>query len=171
MVFHLTIGITSGAFFTDMVRYREDMMRPDEAPIIVEQRFTASVDAVWNAITDADEMRQWFFDNIPAFEPEVGFETQFTVTNEGRVFPHRWKVIEATPPEKIAYDWQYDNYAGDAVVTFELSAEGDGTRLKLTYTVLEDFSDDIPEFERESGLAGWRYFIQESLKAYVERDL
>lgn len=100
------------------------------------------------------KMRQWFFDNIPAFEPEVGFEAQFTVTNEGRVFPHRWKVIEATPPEKIAYDWQYDNYAGDAVVTFELSAEGDGTQLKLTYTVLEDFSDDIPEFERESGRAG-----------------
>ena len=142
------------AFFTDMVRYREDIMRPDEAPIIVEQRFTACVDAVWYAITDANKMRQWFFDNIPAFEPEVGFEAQFTVTNEGRVFPHRWKVIEATPPEKIAYDWQYDNYAGDAAVTFELSAEGDGTRLKLTYTVLEDFSDDIPEFERESGRAG-----------------
>jgi uncharacterized protein YndB with AHSA1/START domain len=154
MVFHLTIGITSEAFFTDMVRYREDMMRIDEAPIIVEQWFNASVDAVWKAITDADEMRQWFFDNISAFEPKVGFVTQFPVTNEGRVFPHRWKVIEATPPEKIAYDWQYDNYPGIGVVTFELSREDDGTRLKLTYTVLEDFSDDIPEFERESGRAG-----------------
>lgn len=79
-------------------------MRIDEAPIVVDQWFAASIEAVWSAITDIDEMRQWYFDNIPGFKPEVGFETQFTVFNEGRVFPHLWTVTEVVPLGKIAYD-------------------------------------------------------------------
>ncbi len=145
-------------------------MRTDEVPIIVEEAFSASVETVWKAITQIDLMRLWFFDNIPAFEPEVGFETAFTVTNEGRNFPHRWKVTEAVPMEKIAYEWQYENYPGAALVTCELFKAGPGTRLQLTHTVLEDFPDDIPEFKRESGLAGWQYFIGGRLKAYLETD-
>lgn len=145
-------------------------MRIDEAPVIVEETFSASVETVWKAITEIDRMRLWYFDNIPAFEAEVGFEAAFTVTNEGRNFPHRWKVTEAVPMEKIAYDWQYENYPGDALVTFELFKADNRTRLKLTNTVLEDFPDDIPEFKRESCLAGWQYFIGERLKAYLKTD-
>jgi hypothetical protein len=55
-------------------------------------------------------------------------------------------------------------------VTFELFKEGDGTRLRLTHIVLKDFPDDIPEFKRESGLAGWRYFLGERLKAYLQKN-
>jgi len=33
--------------------------------------------------------------------------------------------------------------------------------------VLEDFPQDIPEFKRESGLAGWTYLILESLQKYL----
>ena len=84
--------------------HEEDSMRIDEAPIVVDQWFAASIEAVWSAITDIDEMRQWYFDNIPGFKPEVGFETQFTVFNEGRVFPHLWTVTEVVPLGKIAYD-------------------------------------------------------------------
>ncbi len=145
-------------------------MRTDEDPIIVEQRYGASVEAVWQAVTEIDRMVQWYFDNIPAFEPEAGFETQFNVHHEGRDFPHRWKVTEVVPMEKIAYDWRYDNYPGVGVVTFELFGEAGGTTLRLTHTVLEDFSDDIPEFRRESCLGGWRYFIGERLKAYLETN-
>jgi uncharacterized protein YndB with AHSA1/START domain len=54
-------------------------MRTDEAPVVVEETFNAPIASVWNAITVADMMRQWFFDNIPAFEPVVGFKTRFTV--------------------------------------------------------------------------------------------
>jgi hypothetical protein len=33
----------------------------------------------------------------------------------------------------------------------------------------EDFMDGIPEFKRESGLAGWEYFLNKSLKDYLEK--
>ncbi|MFK5893557.1 MAG: hypothetical protein QM504_10085 [Pseudomonadota bacterium] len=37
------------------------------------------------------------------------------------------------------------------------------TKLKLTYTVIESFPNNIPEFTRESGIEGWNHFIKDSL--------
>lgn len=57
-------------------------MKIDEDPVVVEQIFEQAIEIVWKAITDVNEMRQWFFDNIPEFSPEVGFKTQFNVYTE-----------------------------------------------------------------------------------------
>jgi uncharacterized protein YndB with AHSA1/START domain len=145
-------------------------MKKEEEPIIVEQAFSTSAEAVWNAITVADQMRQWYFISIPSFKPEVGFETQFDVKTPDRNFLHLWKVIEVEPQMMIRYNWKYDDYPGDSVVTFELFEEYNSTRLKLTHRVTESFPDDIPEFKRESGLAGWTYFIKESLKDFLKKN-
>jgi len=72
-------------------------MRKNNIPVVVEQTFNASIDTVWNAITEIDQMRQWFFENIPDFKPEVEFETQFNVTSGDRNFFHQWKVTEVLP--------------------------------------------------------------------------
>lgn len=48
------------------------MIEHDE-PIIVEQTFNTTIDSVWKAITEIKQMRQWYFENIPTFKPEVGF--------------------------------------------------------------------------------------------------
>ncbi|WP_299526098.1 hypothetical protein [uncultured Lutibacter sp.] len=45
-------------------------MTTKETPIIVEQLFHASISVIWDAITDIDKMKYWFFDNIPDFKPE-----------------------------------------------------------------------------------------------------
>lgn len=143
-------------------------MRTDEEPVVVEQTYAASVEEVWNAITQVDRMRQWYFDNIPSFEPEVGFETRFDVQCEGRLFPHLWKVTDVVPRQRIQYDWRYDGYPGDAFVVFELTEQAEATKLTLTCRARVGFPDDVPEFQRESCEAGWKYFIQESLKKYLE---
>ena len=46
-------------------------------------------------------MIKWFFDNIPEFKPEVGFETQFNVNTGERDFHHVWTITEAIPGQKI----------------------------------------------------------------------
>lgn len=143
-------------------------MQNVEDPIIVEQNFEASLVTVWRAITHLEHMTQWFFPNIPSFKPVVGFETQFVVQVEDRIFPHLWKVTEVIPEKKIAYEWQFDGYPGRGISIFDLTEDGDQTKLQLTFTVLEPFPDDIPEFKRESGVAGWNYFIKESLKEFLE---
>ena len=143
-------------------------MLASEGPVVVEQTYPVSADRVWNAITVLDEMRRWYFEAIPAFEPVVGFETTFNVHHEGRDFPHRWKISKVEPGKLIEYNWKCDGYEGDSFVSFELFREGTGTRLRLTQRVIEDFSEDIEAFSRESCTAGWSYFIQNALKAYLE---
>ena len=114
-------------------------------------------------------MKQWFFDNIASFEPTVGFKTRFVIQVEDRIFPHLWKLTEIVPMKKIVYDWRYEGYPGNAIVVFELIEEGNQTKLRLTYTVVEKFPDNIPEFTRESGIEGWSYFINKSLKQFLDK--
>jgi len=141
-------------------------MRDTNKPIIVEQTFTTSISNVWNAITKLDQMRQWYFENIESFEPEVGFETQFNVESQGRNFLHLWTVTEVVQMKKITYNWKYDGYTGDSYVTFELFEEENQTRLQLTHAVIESFPMDVPEFTRASCTAGWNYFIRNRLKEF-----
>lgn len=145
-------------------------MRKGDDPIIVEQSFNTSIESVWKAITDVDRMRQWFFENIPSFKPEVGFETQFNVQSGDRNFLHKWKVTEVGPPKKITYNWKYEGYPGDSFVVFELFEQNNLTMLRLTHQVHESFPQDISEFKRESCVEGWTFFIQKSLKEFMEKN-
>lgn len=144
-------------------------MKKSDAPVVVEQVFNTPMDTVWRSITELDRMTPWYFENIPAFKAEVGFETRFTIESEGRTFPHMWKVTEVVPGRKLVYTWRFEGYPGESYVAFELSEQGDATKLTVTATVTEDFPEGIPEFERESCMGGWEYFIQQRLKSYLER--
>ena len=142
-------------------------MKSSDKPIVVEETFRATPESVWRAITEADHMRAWFFESIPDFKPVVGFRVEFDVDSGGRRFPHMWRVTRVVPGELIELNWRYGGYPGDSYVTFELIRGGDSTRLKLTHVVKEDFPDDVPEFKRESCVAGWRYFINQRLNQYL----
>ena len=70
------------------------------ARLIIEESFKARVETVWKAITDKDQMRQWYFEMLESFRPEVGFKTQFNVEHGGKNYLHLWEVTEACPGEK-----------------------------------------------------------------------
>ncbi len=99
--------------------------------VVIERTFNAPVERVWKALTDVDEMRQWYFD-VKEFRPEVGSEFEFVVEHEGMTYHHLCRVTEVIPQKKVAYTWRYKGHEGDSLVTFELFADGDKTRLKLT---------------------------------------
>jgi len=142
-------------------------MKRSDPPIIVEQNFDTSVENVWKAITEHGLMVKWYFENIPTFEAEVGFKTQFNVVSGERDFLHKWEVTEVIPNKKIVYNWTYKDYEGSADVAFEILEDGALSRLQIKVIVLEDFSNDIPEFKRESCIGGWEYFIKGQLKEYL----
>ncbi len=137
-------------------------------PIIVEQHFEKTMNVVWKAITEPDQMIKWFFENIPDFKPEVGFKTQFNVQSGEKNFLHLWEIIDVDQGKKIVYDWRYQEYPGIGKVTFELEEKNGQTVLKLTNEGLESFPKDIPEFTKESCVGGWTYFIKERLKIYLD---
>src|SRR5215475_5661450 len=136
--------------------------------IVLERTFDAPVGRVWTALTDVDQMRQWYFD-LKEFKPEIGFEFEFIVEHEGNRYHHLCRVTEVIPQKKIAYTWRYKGEAGDSLVTIELSPESEKTHLKLTHSGIETFPK-TPAYARKNFEAGWATIIGTELKEFVERS-
>ena len=113
-----------------------------KTPVIIERTFNAPIETVWKAITNIDDMKQWYMPALESFKPEVGFETQFSIRHNEKDCVHLWKVTEVAPGKKITYDWKFAGNPGNSSVTFELFSEGEKTKLKLTHKGLETF---LPE--------------------------
>lgn len=139
----------------------------ENKPIIVERKYNAPISKVWKAITDKEEMKQWYFD-LAEFKPEVGFKFQFMGGTEDNQYLHLCEVTEVIPEKKLTYSWRYDGYEGNSFVTFELFEEGDETRLKLTHSGLESFPNN-PDFARTNFEMGWDQIINTSLKEYLSK--
>jgi len=135
--------------------------------VIVESTLNAPVTRVWQALTDVDQMRQWYFD-LKEFKPEPGFEFEFVVEHEGNTYHHLCRVTDVIPEKKIAYTWRYKGKPGDSLVTFELFGEGKRTRLKLTHSGIETFPK-TPAYARKNFEAGWTEIIGSELKRFVEK--
>ena len=135
--------------------------------VVIERIFNAPVGRVWKALTDVDQIRQWYF-ALKQFKPEVGFEFEFVVDHEGNKYHHLCRITEVVLEKKLAYTWRYKGEPGDSLVTFELFADGDKTRLKLTHEGIETFPK-TPAYARKNFEAGWTEIIGSSLKQFVEK--
>lgn len=141
----------------------------ETTPLVVEKTYDAPVQRVWRAITNKDEMKQWYFD-LSEFRPEVGFEFTFTGCAEEKEYVHLCKVTEVVEGRRIVYSWRYDGYPGMTYVTFDLREIGDKTHLTLTHRGLETFPQDIPDFAKQCFAEGWQHFIEVALKSYLEQS-
>ncbi len=143
-------------------------MQTSDAPVVVTQSFDCDIETVWRAITELAEMQAWFFAEIREFKAEAGFETEFELQHEQKTYVHQWKILEASSPTKIVYDWRYRDLPGIGHVTWQLAAQQNQTTLTLTNSVVESFPDDDPAFHRDSAVDGWTYLIQQRLKEHLE---
>lgn len=139
-------------------------------PFVIERTYNAPLSRVWEAITDKEKMKVWYFD-IAEFKPEVGFEFQFTGKgSKGDCYVHLCKITDVIPGKKLRYSWQYQGQPGMSYVTYELTDAGEGkTMLRLTHEGLETFPQDMADFARSSFAAGWTELIGNLLKNYVEQ--
>lgn len=144
-------------------------MKYTDPPIIVEHSYHTTLEKAWVAISNHDQMLHWFFDNIPDFKAEVGFETQFAVTVQERTFTHLWRITDVSPKSMITYNWKYKEYPGEAFATFELTSLKSQVHLSLVMHVIKSFPENIPEFSRDSCVAGWNYFLGKRLKEFLEK--
>lgn len=138
-------------------------------PFVIERTYNVPVATVWQAITDKDKMKEWYFD-LKEFKPEVGFEFRFYGGSEEKQYLHICKITEVEPGKKLTHSWTYEGVAGESYVTFELFDEGDKTRLRLIHTGLDTFKSDSSDFARESFAKGWTYIVGTSLKDYLEKN-
>ena len=139
-------------------------------PLVIERTLDAPVEAVWEAITDNEKMKQWYF-NIPSFNPVEGFEFSFTAGNEAKEYVHHCKITAVVPNRKLSYTWKYDGYPGESEVTWELFPEGDKTKLVLTHSGLHTFdSTNDPAFGVKSFTEGWNHITGKSLVEYLAKN-
>ena len=136
--------------------------------VIVERTFDAPVERVWDAISNNDAMKKWYF-KLPEFRAEVGFEFGFEGGPQEKTYLHKCKVVEVIPQKKLAYSWRFEGYEGNSMVSFELSPEGNGTKLRLTHSGLNRFVvNDNRDLDAHNFAEGWTDIIGRSLKGFVE---
>lgn len=136
--------------------------------VVVERTFNAPIEKVWRAITNNDELKNWYF-QLKDFQAKVGFKFDFTGgTKDGPQYLHLCEVTEVVEGKKLTYSWRYDNYPGNSFVTWELFDKGEQTLLILTHTGLESFEEIGPDFAKTSFTGGWTHFMHTALKNYLE---
>src|SRR5687768_4528577 len=135
----------------------------------------ASIDRVWQAVSDYRQFGEWF--RVALDQPfEAGRESTGRMTYPGyEGYPWRAQVVAVEPPHRLAYEWvpgadgKDEDFAAGlrTTVEFRLEAEGDGTRVTIT----ESGFDRVPEARRESAIrdnsGGWD-IQSENLRGYAE---
>jgi uncharacterized protein YndB with AHSA1/START domain len=115
----------------------------DERPVLrFERRLAHPVDAVWRAVTEPDELAQWF-PNTVEVDLRPGGRMAFTFPG-GEAPPLQGEVVEIDPPRRFVFMWGGDELSFD----LEPQDDGDGCLLRLTVAL-----DDREKAARDA--AGW----------------
>ncbi|WP_142687228.1 SRPBCC family protein [Chitinophaga polysaccharea] len=139
-------------------------------PLVFERTLDTPVSAVWEAITDKNKMKHWYFD-LKEFKPQKGFEFSFMVEKDNKQYIHLCKITEVITGKKLSYTWKYQNEPGDSEVTWELFPEGDKTKLKLTHTGIHTFAEaKDPAFDVSNFNEGWTYILGTSLPGFLAKE-
>lgn len=141
-------------------------MNCDKA-ITITQDFDVPCHVLWQYLTQLHHMQAWFFEELEAFDPSIGFTTQFAFDYQGKTFTHCWDVRDVIDGKLLALGWKYREYSGDSVALFTLKESAGGCRLCLEATIVEPFPA-LEEFSLESMKAGWTGLLQDRLKNYVQ---
>jgi len=139
----------------------------ENSPVVVEATYNASVKDTWSALTDNSQMKKWYF-QLDEFVPQKGFQFQFEGGTETHTYTHLCEITEVIPLKKISYSWKYKGYPGISFVVFELFAEGDKTKVRVTHVGLETFPAS-PDFDKENFRSGWTAIIGTNLKNFLEK--
>ena len=127
----------------------------------------------WQALVDTDLMREWWVDpkagcarvNVSDWKP--GSKWEHTRVDATGTIDIVGKVIEHTPPRRLAFTWARPADAGDEAkhsrVTFEIEPYSDGL-IRLTVTH-DDLAKDPQMLQGVSG--GWPTILS-NLKTFLE---
>ena len=105
----------------------------DRAVLSFERRLPFPVEAVWSAITDPAERREWFGETT--LDARAGGSIEMVAT--GPPLPPERKrmtgrILVWDPPHVFEHEWKQP-IVEDGVVRYELTADGTGTLLKFTH--------------------------------------
>ncbi len=114
------------------------------SPVVrFERTFAHPVAEVWDAITDARRLEQWFPTTVQFAELRAGEPITFRFADDQ--YPAMsGELREVMPPRRLVFTW------GDDLLTFELDESDGGAACRLTFTVGLDSADKAAR-----DAAGW----------------
>lgn len=140
-----------------------------ENTIVIERLFNAPKSVIWQALTDVEELKSWFF-QLQEFKAETGFKFQFLGGHKESVqYLHLCEVTEVIPFSKLTYSWRYEGLAGISFVSFELQDLGTQTLLRLSHSGIDSFPKENPHFAMANFSEGWNQIINVSLQQYLNK--
>ena len=126
----------------------------DIAVIEFTRRLAVSPERLWTALTDQEELSSWLnergtFGSAQGEPLSHDFGEGGVVTGE---------IVIWEPPKLLSYTWVFPDGV-ESQVTFELSADGDGTVLQLTH-------ERVPIQAAGGYTPGWHAYL-DRIDAYV----
>ncbi len=131
--------------------------------VLVKRIFKASRDVVFQAWTEAEQLKEWFgpegvvVSRIQAdFRVGGAFQVEMTM-EDGETVIHSGQYIEITPPSRLVYSWLLDGQTcggsegqfAETQVTVEFKEQDGGTLVRLRH-------DNLPTEQARKGHSwGW----------------
>lgn len=106
-----------------------------ESQVTVERVIEAAPSDVWNAISTADQISEWFIQ--AEFEPAEGF--QYTFTHEDTTITGT--VLRCEPPALLEYTWNVSGIEGETKVLWRLTEVDAGTHVEIVHHGLDALGD------------------------------
>lgn len=133
----------------------------------VEAVFDASKFQVWDALTNSELMKVWYFD-VPNFNLIVGSEFSF-YEGEKKEYLHQGKILKVEDKKLVQHTWEHPEQSkGSSVVTWEIDELGnDKVKVTLTHEGLENFADAGPNYAPENYEMGWNAIVKTNLRNYL----
>jgi uncharacterized protein YndB with AHSA1/START domain len=123
--------------------------------------------AVYAALTSADQLQRWFMSRAET-DPRPGgaFHFAWNFADAAQNGTQAGKFVEAEPGRVVSYTWQArPSPAPLTLVTFTLSPEGDGTRVRLAHTGFGEGPAGQAALNQHAG--PWDFYLA-NLRAYLE---
>ncbi len=136
--------------------------------ITVEKHINATPARIFRALTDAEELKTWFFSEAKT-DPRTGGSYEMTwrsAKDASRDHSRFGKYLEVVPDRKIVFEWKGEvgckgesrETLPDTVVTITLTPRDGGTLVTLVHAQWPD--SDFGRTQRESHNGGWTFYLQ-----------
>jgi uncharacterized protein YndB with AHSA1/START domain len=136
--------------------------------IQLKVQYQSSISDVWQALTDKEKMKIWYFD-ISDFELKEGSIFNFYEPGGTNQYHHRCKIEKIIPKKLLQHTWTHPSHSkGESMLTWNLTEIAPNiTELTLTHEGIHHFADAGKDFVKENYEAGWNEILNQLLKNFL----
>ena len=139
--------------------------------LVISRTYPASVDRVFKAWTDANQLGQWFaptddYTTRASVDLSVGHEYRIAITHKGgNVHTILGTYRQIDPPRKLVYTWRWEGGpSSDTLVTVDFTPDGEATKVTITH---EQFTNTEDRDKHNEGWNGCLNRLQRTLTSTV----